>query len=944
MKGKIVRTLCFLLVFVLLVTGAACTQSGEEEPKETEQTTERETTTPVMTTTEKQTENQKPVVPEEPTIPISSVFYSERILDTIRRNSTELLEFKAAKQTAVNAAQKYMEMSYDELWGLIFGPELERSWMVKSDGICPECRKPVLMYDWVINVNEHPWKLKCPKCNSLFPKNDFYAYYQSGLDKSGRFNPELADKSLLYNEESGDTKDTFGVDDGTGYKEGDQVYRFIATYLIKGQWKLVILEAIRYLSSAYTFTGDTEYGVRALILLDRLADFWPEYDYWTQGWMYEILQSNQGYISYNIDSAFEVYDLAMAYDKVVEVLYKDPRVCEFLSQKAEQTGNPNKKKTPEEVKKNIDDRFLKDTIANPQKYRSNPPYTELALFTARAVLDWETEKGKLYDEIADIITLNTKYDGMTGESGLNGYATMGKHAIALMCNLFYQADPDFIEKMYERCPKLYDAYRFHIDMYCVNRYFPVLGDVGYFGSTSGIYVNSEGLQNLMLYKLYKLTGDTDLIKILFNTNGRRAQHAFKNFVYLEGIPEITKEIDEIIKEEGSEIELGSVRKDEYQMAVLRTGGGQERTEVWINFGTNKTSHDHSDGMVYGIYLMDADMMPDNGYPNVAYGDGWRSDVVKWNRAVQAHNTITFNNMNHSRTDGVATLWSIGDIAKVIRANAPNTFPGVKKFERSLALVNISKNNTYIVDVFCVGDGPAGTYEKFSRSNIGDLTVSGLTLKETQREYPEYVYMENFQESVETQEVWTADWAIVNVLNQIAYGTKMHLKMIDLTRDENVILCDTWLPPSMAMKSQGHEGFMLPTVITERSVKEGETATFVSVMEPYSRDKSYVQSAKRYSCITLEDGKEYDSNAAIAVETIDGYTDVLVLLDPDLKVKEDVSIETEFGAVETDSDFCLLRFDAEKNLVLIRASKGTYVKLGDNEYTVEDKDDMTSYDF
>ena len=206
------------------------------------------------------------------------------------------------------------------------------------------------------------------------------------------------------------------MDDGTGYKEGDQVYRFIATYLIKGQWKLVILEAIRYLSSAYTFTGDTEYGVRALILLDRLADFWPEYDYWTQGWMYEILQSNQGYISYNIDSAFEVYDLAMAYDKVVEVLYKDPRVCEFLSQKAEQTGNPNKKKTPEEVKKNIDDRFLKDTIANPQKYRSNPPYTELALFTARAVLDWETEKGKLYDEIADIITLNTKYDGMTGKA------------------------------------------------------------------------------------------------------------------------------------------------------------------------------------------------------------------------------------------------------------------------------------------------------------------------------------------------------------------------------------------------------------------------------------------------------------------------------------------------------------------------------------------------
>ena len=45
-----------------------------------------------------------------------------------------------------------------------------------------------------------------------------------------------------------------------------------------------------------------------------------------------------------------------------------------------------------------------------------------------------------------------------------------------------------------------------------------------------------------------------------------------------------------------------------------------------------------------------------------------------------------------------------------------------------------------------------------------------------------------------------------------------------------------------MKSQGHEGFMLLRHYRKIG-KEGETATFVSVMEPYSRDKSYVQSAK-----------------------------------------------------------------------------------------------------
>ncbi|HBN83338.1 MAG TPA: hypothetical protein DDZ89_05785 [Clostridiales bacterium] len=684
--------------------------------------------------------------------------------------------------------------------------------------------------------------------------------------------------------------------------------------------------------------------MRTLILLDRLADFWPEFDYWTQGWMYESLESNQGYISYNIDSAFEIYELAMAYDKVIEVLYKDPRVCEYLSEKAAQTENPNSKKTPEQVKKNIDDRFLRNSIANPQKYWSNPPHTDLALFTCRAVLDWENDKEVLMDDIAEIIIKNTKYDGMTGESGMSGYATMGKHAIAQLCNLFYQADPDFIEKMYERCPKLYDAYRFHIDLFCVNKYYPVLGDDSYFGMISGVYPNSGGVQNLMLYKMYRLTGDPDLIKVLYRGNGFRSKDAFKSFGYLDGIKEIMAEIDAVIKKEGFEIKLDSVKKDEYQIAVLRTGSGQDRTEVWFNFGTNKTSHDHGDAMVYGIYHLDADMMPDNGYPNVAYGDGWRSDVVVWNRVSQAHNTVAYNKSNQPRGNGTATLWSIGDQFKVIRANQPNTFPNVKKFERSLALVNINKVNTYILDVFRVGDGPAGSYEKYSRSNIGDMTTTGLTLEGTTREYPKYVYMDNFKESVKTDDVWTVDWAITNELRQFTYGNNMHLKMVDLSQGERVFTSNTWLPPSMSMKSQGHEGFQLPTVITEKTLEQGEVATFVSVMEPYARGVSHVKSAKRYPCISAKDGLEYDSNVAVAVETTDGYTDVVVLLDPDVPVHFDMSFETDFGTLETDSQSCLLRFDSEGNLKLIRASKGTYVRIGKEEYIVEDKDEITEYDF
>ncbi len=390
--------------------------------------------------------------------------------------------------------------------------------------------------------------------------------------------------------------------------------------------------------------------------------------------------------------------------------------------------------------------------------------------------------------------------------------------------------------------------------------------------------------------------------------------------------------------------MDSIRKDEYQIAVLRTGENPDATEVWINFGTNKISHSHGDGMNIGIYFQDADLMPDNGYPNVSYGGGWNSDVVRWFTGTASHNVVAFNNQRQSRANGTITLWSQGDVFKVFRANAPGTFSGVQKYERSLALVNINKTSTYIVDVFRVGDGPEGSYEKYNRSNIGDLTVTGLTLTDTEREYPQAIYLSNFQKSIETEDVWTADWFLNNYFNVIKYGYALHLKMIDFTRDEQVFTCDTWLPPSMTLKSQGHEGFQLPTVVTERTVEQGETVAFVSILEPYTKESKILE-AKRLDCISIADNKDYEVNVALEVKTKNSYTDVIVLLDCDVDEDlTDVRIYTERGVIETNAQSLLLRYDDNDVLKLIRASKGDYVKIGDMVYNIEDCDDVTEYDF
>ncbi|HBN83290.1 MAG TPA: hypothetical protein DDZ89_05545, partial [Clostridiales bacterium] len=670
--------------------------------------------------------------------------------------------------------------------------------------------------------------------------------------------------------------------------------------------------------------------------------FWPEYDYNKQGWLYEKIGTCAGYISYRIDAAFEVYDLAISYDKVKEVIFKDPDVCKFLSEKAMLTGVKNTKKTPENVKKNIDDRLLSDSAASTAKIQCNPPYTDLAVVMCKAVLDWPNNQGMLNSQIWSIITNHTRFDGMTGESGLAGYATMGKSAIAQLCNLFVYADPDFVKTMYSRSKSLYDAYRFHVDLHCVDKYYPLLGDTSYFGHDWDHYPNfQEGAENLMLYELYEVTGDEDLLKAIYQSNNDKTQGCFLLF---PGLPDIQKRYDRINQavKDGRAFVLDSVRKDKYQMAVLRTGTGKDKTEVWINFGTNKTSHVHGDGMNIGIYYKDADLMPDNGYPNVAYGGGWSSPQVAWTTGTLSHNVVSFNNQGHSRTNGRISLWSIGDAFKVFRANATGTFPNVKKYERSLALVDITDQSAYVVDVFRVGNGPSGTYEKYSRSNIGEMTISGVKFIDVKKPYPAGTFLENFKQSIRLDAVWEADWAVEDYFDVIEYGEDMHLRLIDLTVGEKVFVCDTWLPPAYQMSSSGHEGFMLPTVITSKTATQGESVAFVSILEPYSKEPQITQ-AKRLNCSVTQDYKERDTNVALEVKTVNGATDVVILLDPDVTEGKTVEVPTDCGMIQTDAQSCLIRYDASGQPMMIRASKGTFVKIGDQEYMVNKTDEPTEFD-
>src|SRR5690242_18548999 len=103
----------------------------------------------------------------------SSAFYPPSVVARAQANARKYPWADAMRKRIVAQAQPWMKFSDSELWDLMFGSTLLRSHHVWSAGYCPACRKPVPMYDWEIDGLQRPWKVRCPHCREMFPKNDF---------------------------------------------------------------------------------------------------------------------------------------------------------------------------------------------------------------------------------------------------------------------------------------------------------------------------------------------------------------------------------------------------------------------------------------------------------------------------------------------------------------------------------------------------------------------------------------------------------------------------------------------------------------------------------------------------------------------------------------------------------------------------------------------------
>ncbi|MBP1996673.1 chitinase N-terminal domain-containing protein [Paenibacillus eucommiae] len=538
-----------------------------------------------------------------------STYYTEAKKANIQNNIDRYEWARSQRDAAVSNAAPYLALDDNKIWNMITPQSVSRSLGIATrynlrQKPSPDPADATITnygnYPWKIDVINQPWKLKSPVTGRLFPTNDYAAFYQSGIDEYGAFNYELAlqnGSQFLSNAE--DPSSTWGIDDGWGWSEdSDDIWTFIAYYNHWGIWyNGFIMNALNSLRDAYLFTGDPEYAYKGLILLDRVADVYPDLDVTTYPWAKGFdngdpgVHTGQGKAVNDIWETNLAKSLIFAYDAFFpEMVSLENRLVSFLSDKAEYYHMANPKNSVSAIRKNMEDNIVR--LVYPamkgSQIRGNMGMHQSTLALAAVVLDEENTSKAWLDyvfqtgELIKVSDPDRPYGRqfqVTGgdlqrllvdevdRDGMGNEAAPGYNAIWLDTFLEtaeildgYQRYPEYDMYQNVKFQKMFSAY---YQLVMLGKYTPSFGDSGILGAPG---VVGDIHHDILAFERW---GNPLQAQLIYLKNGNTVS-GLHGSIFLPEPDQISSDIAAIILNQGP-LQLGSTMMSGFGFTALRDG-------------------------------------------------------------------------------------------------------------------------------------------------------------------------------------------------------------------------------------------------------------------------------------------------------------------------------------------------------------------------------------
>ena len=332
--------------------------------------------------------------------------------------------------------------------------------------------------------------------------------------------------------------ETWGVDDGFGYVHTNgRKYTFIAYY---NHWHVwyggIVSTALNNLRDAYIYTGDMKYARAGIILLDRVADVYPDMDIWpykiADGFLNSNGNSNRGKVVGSIWETGLARDFLKDYDAFFPAM-DDPETISFLSQKADEYGLSVLKKSGTGIRRNIEDGIVRQIFpaVKDAKIRGNNGMHQSTLAMAAVVLDTMPETKEWLDfnfqsgtasanavtggNILASFVNDVDRDGH-GNEAAPGYNRLWLGQYIEVANILDGYDLYPAADLYEN-PKFKKMFYSMISVLLTDKYSALIGDTGSTGNP-GVFVDIN--QTILAFERYK---DPLLAQLIYFLNGNRTE-------------------------------------------------------------------------------------------------------------------------------------------------------------------------------------------------------------------------------------------------------------------------------------------------------------------------------------------------------------------------------------------------------------------------------------
>ena len=767
-------------------------------------------------------------------------------------------------QSAKKSVEWVLNMSDQELWDFIPPADQPRALNVRFGFDCPIHGKEIFKkgghYPWIID-REHPFKVKCPVGGEVYPTNDFKPWSK----------PEGKDKLDTH---------TQYVDDGYGWtdKDGNR-YWFVGYYIFWQRWRADILPVIPQLAYVYALTGDTRYSHKAAVMLARVASEYPKMNYQKQAYHNGVWPApcSGKILDLDWEGSGTIVPLSVAYDEIYEALDSDSELATFLAGKA--ISHP---------KDFIETNFLQECARAIESgiVHGNMNYQE-QLATVATVLDnHDSAKGFTTGQMVDWIMngpgeMNTllyncvSRDGSASEESI-GYTTIWTNAFLSLGQKLKPLGYDLFAN-----PRLKKMADFYIQTAAAGKFNPNIGD-----SEGDMVGGAPPVWGAGMFRTaYDIWGDPEFANVL-NRIGWPGPAIYEK-------PDSVEMDKKKAKALGTDLGLKSRDLGGYGLAILETGGGDDRRAALMHYGTSGAWHGHNDRLNIEMWSHGRCVLPEMGYPA-----HWGDKAYTWTQNTPSHYCVEIDENGQRKKEGHLNLLVSTPEVQVMDASAENVYPGVASlYRRTVAMVDISPEDSYLLDIFRVKGGKRHDYI-FHGLPFGEFTVSGVTLGAPQAKGTLMGEDVEFGKTVASMKSggyqwltnprrgkpegnWSVDW----LLKDKGMGLKM--TMLDGSAQE-VIVADG--------EPEAKPGY--PEKM-EYVLARNDTgaSTYVSVIEPY-KDKP---SIRRIQTIK-PDGEGRDDLAAVKVDC-KGRTDYLFsALDASRPVAFDsgkIEFQGEFGSISED---------------------------------------------